>query len=129
MPGMFLARQTTAADSSKKRKQAFPRGLNGRNGAILRFRDGDQAFRAWLLAPAHAQVVAYQMKEGPLADKLARAPHGVPVPERLGLRNEADPAGMAPGGLRVAVLVARPNHDADFLDHGAERMLHEDIED
>ena len=69
------------------------------------------------------------MQEGVAAGEFARAENRVPVPIGRGLRDEADGDGVAPGGLRVARLVARPHHHADLLHVGGQRLFDQDAED
>ena len=81
------------------------------------------------MAAADVEVVADQVQEGLAADELAGAVDGVAIAERLGLRDERQAAGVLAGGVGVGGLVARADHDADFLDAGAQHFFDDDGED
>ena len=52
-------------------------------------------------------MIADQVQEGVLAGEIAGAQHGVAVAQRLGLRHEAEAAGMIARCPRVGCFVAK----------------------
>ena len=74
-------------------------------------------------------MIAHQVQEGVAAGELARAINGVPISQRLRLRDEPHASGAFAGRLRVARLIARPDHHADLLHLGRQGLLDQNPED
>jgi hypothetical protein len=74
-------------------------------------------------------MIADEVQERLVADVVASAPQGVPVAARLMLRDETQHIAMLGNGLRVQLLVAGRDDDADLLDARAEDLPNEDGED
>jgi len=85
-----------------------------------------QLLRAIFLRPADIKVVANQKQKRGLPGKLPRALHGVTVAERRDLFDELDSAGVRPGGGAISSLIARADHDADFVNPGLKHLFHDD---
>ena len=113
---------------AKPGEQAFARGLDAGGGARLGFSQLHQALHAGLRC-THVQVIPYHVQEGLLPYKFARTVNGVAVsPRRVLLGNESHRAAEIAGGLRVAGLVAGPNHDADFANIRGEGLFDQDAQ-
>jgi hypothetical protein len=75
-------------------------------------------------------VISHHVQEGLLTHKFARTVKGVAVsPRWLLLGQESHRAGQVAGGLRVASLVAGPDHDADLADIRGKGLVEQDTQD
>ena len=71
-------------------------------------------------------MIADQVQEGVLADEIAGAQDGMAVAQGLGLRDEAQAAGMIAGHARVGHFVAGRDDDGDLFDAGAQGLFDDD---
>ncbi len=73
-------------------------------------------------------MITHQVQEGRVADEGFGAVDGVPVPARIGLRDEVQPAGVVAHDGGVRAFIARRNDNGNFVDACAERLLDQDGE-
>ena len=112
---------------AKPGEQTFAGGLDPGGGARLDFRQLHQALDAGLRC-AHVQMISHHVQEGLIGHKFARTINGVAVSPRLLLGNESHRAGEIAGSLRVAGLVAGPDHDADLANIRGEGLFDQDVQ-
>jgi hypothetical protein len=74
-------------------------------------------------------MVAKQVQKRLVFDKGARAENGMCVTARLGLGHKGQPRAIALDQPGVALLVARPDHNADVIDAGPHCLADDQAED
>ena len=143
----------STADRAVLLDQVLPSGLHGRDCALLGNGEVDQLPGApGSILGGNIKVVAQQEQERLTVDKVAGAPHGMAIAQRLVLDGKPEPLGelahavclsLSPlnafvrrsqvGGkaLKVATiinLVPRSGDDANLLDPALHRLLGDDLE-
>jgi hypothetical protein len=74
-------------------------------------------------------VISHHVQEGLIAHEFARTVNGVAVsPRWLLLGHESHRSAQIASGLRVAVFVAGPDHDADLANIRAEGLFDQDAQ-
>jgi hypothetical protein len=73
-------------------------------------------------------VISHHVQEGLISHKFARTVNGVAVSSRLLLGDESHGTSEVTGGLGVASLVTRPDHNADLANFRGEGLFDEDAQ-
>src|SRR5262245_18643524 len=82
---------------------------------MLRGRHLDQLLRRTLGYAAHVKMVSHQQQERLRLNKITRAQDGMPISKRPMLFNKLETSSVFPCGSLIRGLVARTNHDANFM--------------
>ncbi len=124
----FPAGEAMAADCPVVRKLAFVGGLDGGNGAFLGTCGGEELRGAGLIGAAEVEVISHHEEEGISGGETCCAVDGMAIAERFWLFDKTHEMGVRAGGSGVGSLVARADHDGDFLNPSARDLFGEDGE-
>jgi hypothetical protein len=123
-----LADQPPGSDRAVMRKLAFVRCLHRRHRAGLRRGNINQLPGARFLTVGNIEVVTDQKQERLASGERMGAEHRVSIAERFRLLDELNAIDVRSGGRRKRTLIARGNHQADFLDTGLQDFFKQDGE-
>ena len=126
---VFLTADAGAANRAVEGEFTFVSGLDGGNGAIGRFRDGEKLLEAGVFGEGEVEVVAHHEKEAIVAREFLGAENGLAVAEGFALFNEGDLIKVIGDGRREVALGAGCNDDGSGLDAAGEDFIEKECGD